>query len=276
MSRHRPTPRWADRTAAVAAAATLAGMIATPLARRGGRVRQVLSSVVVVGFAATTGAAAARRWGPGRAAAAAAGVAASTAVVERVGTRTGWPFGGYHYTGVLRPEVGGVAAIVPAAWFAMAVPAREAAHAALGRRSSRLTRVGLGAAALTAWDLFLDPQMVGEGYWSWHRGGRYRGIPLSNYLGWLVTAVGVMALLEATLPVGTEEAAGDGPEPVLVGEYATMAVMETLGFAMFFRDRVVAAVGGLGMLPFAALAVRRLLTTRHGRVGTSHDGGADG
>jgi hypothetical protein len=36
------------------------------------------------------------------------------------------------------------------------------------------------AAALTAWDLFLDPQMVGEGYWTWERRGRYRDIPLSN------------------------------------------------------------------------------------------------
>ena len=35
--------------------------------------------------------------------------------------------------------------------------------------------VVLGAAALTAWDLFLDPQMTTEGYWRWARRGRYRG-----------------------------------------------------------------------------------------------------
>ena len=58
------------------------------------------------------------------------------------------------------------------------VPAREAAHAALGRRSTPgLRAVALGAAALTAWDLFLDPQMTAEGYWRWDRRGRYRGHP---------------------------------------------------------------------------------------------------
>ncbi len=34
-----------------------------------------------------------------------------------------------------------------------------------------------------------------------------------------------------------------------------MGVMETIGFARFFRDPVVAAVGGLAMLPIAAAAV---------------------
>ena len=84
--------------------------------------------------------------------------------------------------GALRPTAAGVPALVPAAWFAMALPAREVGpRGARRRRSSPGRRVLLGAAALTAWDLFLDPQMVAEGYWRWHRPGRYRGIPLTNY-----------------------------------------------------------------------------------------------
>jgi putative membrane protein len=179
-------------------------------------------------------------------------------VAERVGTATGVPFGGDHYTGALRPQVGGVPAIVPLAWFAMAVPARDAAHAALGQRSRRATRIDLGAGALTAWDLFLDPQMVGEGYWRWARQGRYRGIPFSNYAGWLLVSVGVMAALEVALPIDDGEAA----DPTSVAQYATMAAMETVGFAAFFRDRVVAAVGGAAMLPIAAAAVRRVVEQR--------------
>ncbi|MEX0848350.1 MAG: carotenoid biosynthesis protein, partial [Ilumatobacteraceae bacterium] len=156
-----------DRIAAkvmriVPAAVTLAGMIATPLARRGGPVRRALSTVVVTSLFATTAAAAQRRWGTPRTATAATGIAAATAAVEHIGTATGIPFGGYSYTGALRPQVAGVPAIVPLAWFAMAVPAREAAHAALGPRSNPVSRVAVGAVALTAWDLFLDPQMVGE------------------------------------------------------------------------------------------------------------------
>ena len=200
-------------------------------------------------------------------------VSGATALVERIGTATGVPFGGDHYTAALRPQVGGVPAIVPLAWFAMAVPAREAAHAALGARSNRLTRVLLGAVALTAWDLFLDPQMVGEGYWRWARRGRYRGIPVSNFAGWLLTSLGVMASLEVFLPVdagpvdagpirGSDGSGAAGADPMLVAEYGMMAAMETVGFAVFFRDRLVAGVGGAAMLPIAIAAVRRVRWTR--------------
>jgi putative membrane protein len=251
-------PSVAQRVAAAAGAVTLAAMIATPLARRGGSVRRGLSSVVVTGLFVTTAAGSTRRWGVRRAAGVAAGVAAATAVAERVGTATGLPFGRYYYTDALRPQVGGVPVIVPLAWFAMAVPARDAAHAALGHRSRRVTRIALGAGALTAWDLFLDPQMVGEGYWRWARRGRYRGIPFSNYVGWLLVSAGVMAALEVALPIDDGEAA----DAVSVAQYATMATMETVGFAAFFRDRVVAAVGGAAMLPIAAAAVRQAVRRR--------------
>ncbi len=263
-SRTRPLALIAATTGVV----TTAAMIATPLVAKGGSARRVLSSVVVVGLAATTKANAARRWGLRRTGVAAVAIAVTTAAVERVGTGTGLPFGRYEYAGALRPQVGGVPAIVPLAWFAMAVPAREAAHAALGERSGPTTRVLVGAAALTAWDLFLDPQMVGEGYWRWARIGAYRGIPLTNFVGWFVTSVGVMLILERTLPVapatlgsGTAVAAS-APDGALVGEYALMAVMETVGFARYFRDPLVAAVGGAAMLPIAGAALVRTVRRR--------------
>ena len=250
-----------SRIAAVAGVVTVAGMIATPLLPQGGRARRVLSSVVVVGSFATTTANAVRRWGGRRAGAAAAATAIGTTAVERVGTATGFPFGRYDYTAALRPQVAHVPAIVPLAWFAVGLPARETAHAALGTRSTPARRIVLGSAALTAWDLFLDPQMVGEGYWTWARRGIYRGIPLTNYLGWFVTGLGVMALLEVALPPADDPRQADG---LLVGEYAFMGVMETIGFARYFRDPVVATIGGLGMLPIAAAAVTRKLRVTHG------------
>jgi uncharacterized membrane protein len=254
--------------AALAGVVTTAGMIATPLAPKSGSARRLLSSVVVVGLAATTKANTARRWGLARSGTTAVAIAGVTATVERIGTRTGLPFGRYEYSGALRPQVGGVPAIVPLAWFAMAVPAREAAHAALGERSSATTRALAGAAALTAWDLFLDPQMVGEGYWRWMKQGPYRGIPLTNFVGWFVTSLGVMLILERTLPVvaatlgsGTT-VAQPSPDGALVGQYALMAAMEAVGFARFFRDPVVAVVGGAAMLPIAGAAVLRTLGRR--------------
>jgi hypothetical protein len=76
-----------------------------------------------------------------------------------------------------------------------------------------------------------------------------------------------MALLELTLPVDDAIGGSDAADPVLVAEYGVMAAMETLGFAVFFRDRLVAAVGGAGMLPVAVLAARRVLAQRHWRTG---------
>jgi putative membrane protein len=229
-------------------------MVALPLARPGSARRATISNLVVGGLAATTTASASARWGPARTSLAAGVVGAGTALVERVGTATGWPFGRYRYTGRLRPAVGEVPVAVPAAWWAMALPARAVAHAALGRRSSRLARVLVGAAALTAWDLFLDPQMTAEGYWRWDRRGRYAGIPLSNYAGWFVTGAAVMLALDVVLPPD----AHDAPDGWLVGEYVGMGAMEALGFALFFGDRLVAAVGSVGMLPLGAWAWARL------------------
>jgi putative membrane protein len=230
-------------------------MIAYPAVTKRGAARRAVSSAVVGSLFATTTTAVAGRWGRGRAAIAATVVVIGAGVVEHVGVRSGRPFGRYAYTAALRPQIGEVPVVVPLAWFAMAVPAREVAHAALAGASNPFRRVLAGAAALTAWDLFLDPQMVGEGYWEWTRPGRYRSIPLSNFVGWFVVALGMMMLLELGLPPGD-------PAPDLVAAYAGVATMETIAFGTFFRDPVVAAVGGAAMLPVAALAVVRLVGHR--------------
>ncbi len=237
--------------ASVSALAAIGGMIATPLAARGGDVRAALAWVVVLGLFGGSFAAAAGLGGWRGAGRAALVVLAVTVVVEAVGTRTGVPFGHYDYTGALGPRVALVPVLVPFAWFAMALPAREVAAAIVGPAARPWRRIALGAVALTAWDLFLDPQMVGEGYWTWPDGGAYRGIPLGNYAGWLLTSAAVMLLLERLLPPARASRAA-------VAQYAVVAVMQTVGFAAFFGDAVVAAVGGAAMLPIAAAAVLRV------------------
>jgi len=241
-----PLPAWGKVGFTLAASA----MIATPLRPRGRRA--LLADVVVGGLAAATLAVASSRWGTRRAVVAAAVVTSTTTLLELAGSRLGVPFGRYRYGDALRPRVAGVPAAVPLAWWAMALPAREAGRLALGHP------VLGGALALTAWDLFLDPQMVGEGYWRWDRGGAYVGVPLSNYAGWLVSSAALMGGLQHLLPPGRE------PELALAGLYAWMAVMQTLGFAVFFRAPKVAAAGGAAMLPMAALALAAARRSRRG------------
>ena len=228
--------------ALVAAAAMALLQIAVPLSDD----RAGLTTAVVVAFAATTTLLVARAWGPARAAVAGGVVVGGAVLLEAVASRTGWPFGDYRYGDELRPTVAGVPLAVGLAWWAMAVPAREVAARLV---PAGWPRVGLGALALTAWDVFLDPQMVDEGYWTWDGGGPWRDVPLSNYVGWFLVSAVVMVVLDRLLP----EPGGD---PALLGLYSWWAVMSTLGFLAFFGDPLVGVVGGICMLPLAALAWR--------------------
>ncbi|MFD0891453.1 carotenoid biosynthesis protein, partial [Streptosporangium algeriense] len=114
----------------------------------------------------------------------------------------------------------------------------------------RAARIALGACALTAWDLFLDPQMTRLGLWTWHVPGPYRGVPLSNFVGWLLVSLLVMVLIDGITAGRATASAG------LVCLYTTMAVMETVGFAVIFTppDPLVAALGGACMGTFAVAA----------------------
>lgn len=126
-------------------------------------------------------------------------VAVVTWAAEFVGSSTGFPFGEYSYTERLQPQVGHVPLLIPFAWFMMLPSAWAIAQAITGRERPtlrhRLAFIGVSAIALTAWDLFLDPQMVGWGFWEWAHPEGYFGIPWSNYGGWLLVAAVVTAIV---------------------------------------------------------------------------------
>lgn len=180
-------------------------------------------------------------------------VAAAGAVgfaAELVGVRTGRPFGHYRYGDGLGPKIGGVPLLAGAAWAMMARPAWVAAGLIDARPAAR---VPLAAGALTAWDVFLDPRMAADGYWTWPEGGRYEGIPASNFLGWLATGAGVFALW-AALDREAPDRTRDGGAVAL---YTWTWLGETFANAVFFRRPVVAAAGGTAMGAFAVPALAR-------------------
>ena len=170
--------------------------------------------------------------------------------MEAIGVRTGLPFGRYSYAETLGPTLLGVPVVVMLAWAMMAYPCLLAA-----RRLSR-TRAGVivfGSWLLAAWDLFLDPQMVSEGHWTWESPDPglpgIPGIPLTNYLGWVLTAVIIMTLLER-LPT-TKWTADGVPTLMLLWVYCS----NVLANAVFFGRPWVALWGGVIMgivvLPWA-------------------------
>jgi putative membrane protein len=52
----------------------------------------------------------------------------------------------------------------------------------------------LGALAMTAWDVVMDPARTFVGQWVWEVEGAYFGVPLQNYLGWWITVFVALAL----------------------------------------------------------------------------------
>ena len=179
-------------------------------------------------------------------------VAAAGAIgfgAEVLGVATGRPFGHYSYTDRLGARVFGVPLLAAAAWAIMARPAWVAA----GWCSAQpRVRVPIAAAALTAWDVYLDPRMAGEGYWLWPDGGRYEGVPASNFAGWFLTGLGVFTVL-AALDGSEPDARDDGA----LALYAWTWAGEGFANAALWRRPLTAAAGALSMGVVAAPALWR-------------------
>lgn len=168
-------------------------------------------------------------------------------VVEAIGLATGWPFGRYTYSGMLGPAIAGVPLVVPLAWTMAGWPAYLVASRLTSRRT---TRVLVGGWALACWDLFLDPQMVREGYWSWHRPTStlpgVPGVPLSNDAGWLLVAVLAMLAFEL-LASGPAKPHPTDPDTIPVALYLWTYGSSVLSHAAFFGLPGSALWGGVAM-----------------------------
>jgi uncharacterized membrane protein len=221
-------------------------------ARRAAATRGIVA-LMLVGSAAEAVAARGRRGGVLLAAAGVVGL-----VAEHVGIRTGRPFGRYAYGDGLGIKVGGVPVLAAAAWAMMARPAWVVA----GLVDERVVaRVPLAAGALTAWDVFLDPRMVAEGFWAWEDGGAFEDVPLSNFAGWFATAAVVFALW-ATLDRDDEPATDGG---VALALYTWTWLGETFANAVYWHRPKVAVAGSVAMGAFAVPALWRWATARRGR-----------
>jgi len=163
---------------------------------------------------------------------------------ELLGSQTGLPFGKYHYTDLLQPQIAGVPLLIPLAWMMMLPPAWAIAQFITRKSGRHWSFIAITALAFTAWDLFLDPQMAGWGFWVWQPPGGYFGIPLSNYLGWLVvSALLTLVANPRHLPVG----------PLSLVYVLTWA-LQTIGQGIFWSQPGPAIFGFFGAGIFILLA----------------------
>jgi putative membrane protein len=119
--------------------------------------------------------------------------------IELIGLKTGWPFGTYQYDDSLGPQLFDVPLVVPFAWAMIAHPILCAARRVAGNWVFLY-----GGFGLMAYDLFLDPQMVTAGRWTWEVTGSHvpftPEVPLSNAFGWLLSGMALIAILHLALP----------------------------------------------------------------------------
>jgi putative membrane protein len=201
--------------------------------------------------------------------------------LEVLSVATGFPFGKYVYNPAFGPALAGVSLLVPVCWFMMGYPALRVAERIVPA-SRDVTRgaaqpvwfVLVAALALTAWDLFLDPQMVRAGLWSWLEPPFYAGIPLINYFGWMFTSlliyVSYTVFFGAKSAVLNDESTTRGSNPVaflafdLFDALPVMAYIWTWSGSAFVNlfwwgQPLVAVVGFVGMGVFAVPAALRLI-----------------
>ncbi|WP_433649693.1 carotenoid biosynthesis protein [Micromonospora zamorensis] len=248
-------------------------------------------ATVVLGWLLSVGHALLSR-GPRVAAALVAVATGGGFAIEAIGVATGVPFGSYDYSGELGPKLAGVPLIIPLAWTWMAWPAWLAAVRLTGGSASRaggsgattgdgtsgtgrggsaaglwIRRIALATVGLAAWDLFLDPQMVAEGYWVWRDATPalpgLAGIPVSNYLGWLLFAVLMMSALRPLAGPAAEHT--DRRDHPMVALYLWTYFSSILAHAVFLDLPASALWGAAGMSVTAVPLAVTLLRARWAR-----------
>ncbi|MFW9888666.1 MAG: carotenoid biosynthesis protein [Candidatus Thorarchaeota archaeon] len=147
--------------------------------------------------------------------------AITTYFMEWLGTHLGIPFGHYYYTNRLGPLLMDVPIVIPLQWFNILYATYIMAQVALsgmmrdvsdGKQSRdgqnlfaalpRLLVISiLTGLFMVSWDFINDPYMVGVGMWVWINpkeflGQMLFGIPLSNFLGWILTSAVVVLMFE--------------------------------------------------------------------------------
>jgi putative membrane protein len=232
------------------AAGAVAGQIAYPLTH--GQARDDLTIAIVVLVAAASAAHASLTRGE-RGVACVLVTAVGGFGVEVLGVHTGFPFGSYGYADTLGPRLWGVPLLLGAAWTMLAWPA-----ALVARRlaNSFVARVAVGAWALAAWDVFLDPQMVSARHWTWrHATPHLPGVPhvpLTNYAGWLLVSFALSAALQGIL------GSSRGDDAVPVALYLWTYVGSIVALLAFLDLRAAALWGALAMGIIVVPLVRTL------------------
>jgi putative membrane protein len=170
----------------------------------------------------------------------------ATLVIEVIGVATSFPFGTYEYDPQrLGITVIGVPLLIPFAWFMMLYPCWLISRDLF---KSRYLAIPIGALLMSTWDLYLDPQMVNEGYWVWFVDGiATKDIPLTNFFGWFLSTAAIFALLSFALKPNRSEVSNATPYALMLWVWLGSFLVNIVPISPFFNQPAVAMSGLIGM-----------------------------
>lgn len=152
--------------------------------------------------------------------------------IETFAFFTGLPYGHFGYSDHLGFKLfGAVPWTVAFAWTPLMLCSYTAARSLF---VSRPRRIICSTFLLLAFDLVIDPGAVLLGFWQYPGGGVFYGVPVSNFLGWIVSGAIGSAITEGVISYFRPLL----PPPVQIGSSA---------FFIIFFWTALAAVGGLGV-----------------------------
>lgn len=165
-------------------------------------------------------------------------------LIESSAIHTGFPYGDFIYNDLLGEKVFGLTPwtvafawppiLLLAYWFTRSLPGLN-----LGSKTWKL--YGLTAVIAMVVDLVLDPAAVYLGFWNWREPGFYYGVPLVNFLGWLLSCfIGAMILHYLWGPKKVPEALA----------YSGLAILWFWTVANLFMVQIVPVVVGFALLIF--------------------------
>ena len=192
---------------------------------------------------------------------------------ELLGTSTGLPFGPYSYTNQLGYKILDLVPFnIPTSWFFMLYCSLAICGRLLPAKNDGVSRWWWALVAgfvLTAWDVSMDPAMVASVHWLWHLpptdnmplwqniliGGHFYGMPLTNWLGWLLTGIIVARVMLMIVPPTTwaEKVSPSNFPLVLYGVAAVLPLGICIGRGLWMAF----VLGAIAMVIPLVLAIRK-------------------
>jgi putative membrane protein len=172
-------------------------------------------------------------------------------IIEVVGVQTGWPYGWFSYGVSLGPMIAGVPVALPLLFLPLVLNAYLLVLLVIpSARSTWYTRIISVITVVLAIDFVLDPGAVSLGFWSYESSWLH-GVPLSNYLGWVLSAtvatIGFDAALRTNAVVNRLSST-----PFMLDDLVSFTLLWGSVNAFYYNiSSVLVALGFIGLLVHA-------------------------